>query len=303
GVFGQFEWHPAEWTRIDAGLRYDQHLAPDVPLQTQWSPRIKWNFLIDEANSAYICYDRIFLPTNIEGLRTIASNAATASTPTLPEKDNLYEVAYLRTFDFGLKAKVAYYYKLSTPGVDDETIGSSAIKTPVNIDTVRVQGIEIGLTFSDPSTPFSGYVNTSLNHAYGTGNVYGGFTGLAGSDLNGTDLDHDQRLSIVGSINYQPADWYANLTAIYGSGLTNGAGIYPYGTGLFDFNTNNHTSPSTIFDIAGGYSFRLHGGTTLTPSLYVTNVLNHLHLIKGAYFSGASYEEPRNVVFKMALHI
>jgi len=47
----------------------------------------------------------------------------------------------------------------------------------------------------------------------------------------------------------------------------------------------------------------LAGGSTLLPSLYVTNILDNEHLIKGAYFSGASWEEPRNVVFKVALHI
>jgi len=53
-----------------------QHIAPDVALQSQVSPRIKWNFFIDESNTAYIYYGRLFMPTNVEGLRTIALNVS-----------------------------------------------------------------------------------------------------------------------------------------------------------------------------------------------------------------------------------
>jgi hypothetical protein len=60
-----------------------------------------------------------------------------------------------------------------------------------------------------------------------------------------TDLDHDQRLSVVASVNYQPVDWFVNLQGIYGSGLTNGNPYdVPFGTSLFDFNTQQHTAPS-----------------------------------------------------------
>jgi phosphoserine aminotransferase len=56
-------------------------------------------------------------------------------------------------------------------------------------------------------------------------------------------------------------------------------------------------------NFAYGYTIHLAGGATLQPSIYVANLLNHEHLIKGAYFSAASWEEPRNVVFKLSYHI
>ena len=52
-----------------------------------------------------------------------------------------------------------------------------------------------------------------------------------------------------------------------------------------------------------GYTFHFAGGAMLDPSLYITNLLDHSHLIKGAYFSGASWEERRNVILKLAFHI
>ena len=302
GVFGEVEYHPVEWTSFELGARYDQHIAPDAPLQHQLSPRIRWNFLIDENNTAYLYFGKLFMPTNIEGLRTIALNVSNTLVPTLPERDDFYEAVYTHGFDFGLRSKLAYFYKHATPGVDDETVGSSAIKTPVNIEDVYTQGIELGLTYSLPETPFSGFMNGALTHAYGTGLLSGGFLPFD-TDGDGTDLDHDQRLSITTGVNYQPRDWFCNLVGIYGSGLSNGNPDAVFKTGLFDFNTNAHTTPSWIFNIAVGHTIRLEGGSSLEPSLYVTNLLDHQHLIKGAYFSGASWEEPRNVVLRISYHM
>ena len=303
GVFAQTEWHPMEWTAFEFGVRYDQHIAPDVSLQSQVSPRVKWSFFIDENNLAYLYFGRLFMPTNVEGLRSIAVNVSTSLTPTLPERDSFYEAVYTHIFPMGVRSKFAAFYKRSTPGLDDQTVGSSAIKTPVNISLMQTTGLEVGLSFSDVSIPLSGYVNSALTHVYGSGAVTGGFLDVS-NDGAGTDLDHDQRLSVVAGINYQPQDWFVNLSAIYGSGLTNGNpnGV-AYKTGLFDFNSAQHTPPSWILNFGYGYTFHLDGGATVQPSLYVTNLLSHEHLIKGAYFSAASWEEPRNVVFKVSFHI
>jgi hypothetical protein len=303
GAFGQTELHPLEWTSFELGVRYDQHIAPDVPLQSQVSPRIKWNFFIDEVSTAYLYYGRLFMPTNIEGLRSIAINVSNSLAPTLPERDDFYEAVLTHIFPPGIRSKFAFFYKRSTPGLDDETVGSSAIKTPVNISLMHITGLELGLSYSDPTVPLSGYVNAALTHAYGSGPVTGGFLNLD-DDGPATDLDHDQRLSMVAGLNYQPQDWFANVVGIYGSGLSNGnpEGV-PYKTGLFDFNNATHTPPSWILNVSFGYTFHTGGGATVAPSLYVTNLLDHEHLIKGAFFSGASWEEPRNVVFKVAFHI
>jgi len=305
GVFLESEIHPAEWTRIDAGIRYDVHKAPDIT-ESQLSPRVRWNFLIDENNDAYLYYGRLFMPNNLEGLHNFATTAGGASYPgALAERDNLYEAVYSHSFDFGLRSKLDYFKRDSKPGVDDATIASTSLKTPVNIEEVHIQGLELGLSYSSPQTPFSGFLNTSLLHAYGVGALSGGFLppNVTG-DSTAADLDHDQRLSIVASLNYQPADWFFNLMGIYGSGLTNGQGSPgDYKTGLFDFNQFAHVTPSWIFNLSAGYTFHLTGGSTIAPSLYVGNILDNEHLLKGAYFSNASWEEPRNVIFRVDVHL
>lgn len=304
GAFVETEIHPWEWTRFDIGVRYDQHITPDT---TEWaiSPRVRWNFLIDNNNTAYLYYGHLFMPNNIEELRVLSEQFPSSynSVPTVAQRSDFYEAEYSHAFPFGLRSKLDVFQNNAKPGVDDETIGSSAVKTPVNISFAHTQGLEFGLSYSSLLTPFSGYVNTSLIHAYGVGAITGGFFPFA-SDGTATDLDHDQRLSVVASLNYQPSDWFANIMGIYGSGLTNGnpSGL-SYQTGLFDFNQFAHVTPSWIFNIGGGYTFHLTGGTTIAPSLYVGNIFDNQHLLKGAYFSAASWEEPRNVILRVNVHL
>ncbi len=301
-LFAQSNYHPFEWVRIEAGLRYDQHIAPVIQLQTQLNPRLKISFFPDDFSTLYLSYDRLFIPTNIEGLSSIATTIGDSASATFPEKDNLYEAGILHNFLNGFTAKLDYFHKDSSPGLDDQTLGSSTIRVNVNINQVKVSGIELSLNYNDPSSPFSGYLNGSIMHAYGIGPVSGGFI-PANNSTTLFDLDHDQRLSVVIGLNYQPQNWFLNLVGIYGSGLTNGNGDYSFKTGLFDFNQSTHTTPSWIFNLSTGYSFPLGNGTSLEPSLSITNLLDHPHLLKGAFFSSASFEERRNVVFKIGIHI
>jgi len=301
GVFAQTNWHPLEWTSLDVGARYDQHIAPDIALQNQISPRIKWDFIFDEFNDAYLYYGRLFMPPNIEGLRTIASNVAAGTEGTQAERDNFFEAVYNRNWEFGLVTKLAGYYKLAQPGLDDQTLGSSAIKTSVNIATVKVTGVELALTYNLPNSPFSAFANGAISHAYGEGAVTGGF--LATDTSGGVfDLDHDQRLSLALGINYQPEDWFANMTASYGSGLSNGNKDVIFKTGLFDFNQAAHVTPAWIINASIGKTFQWDSHFSIEPSLYITNLLDHEHLLKGSSFSAASWEEPRNVVLRVKVH-
>lgn len=301
GLYVQTTTHPVEWARLDAGLRYDQHIAPITLLQKQLSPRLKLSVFPDAINTIYVSYDKLFMPTNIEALSSIATTVGDSASPTMPEKDDLYEAGIIHNFLFGFTAKFDFFYKNSSPGLDDETLGSSAIKVNVNINRVIIRGLELSLTYNDPSSPLSGFFNSAIIHAFGTGPVSGGFI-AADNSTAPFDLDHDQRLSIAAGINYQPKDWFLNLTGIYGSGLANGVNNYSYKTGLFDFNTGAHTAPSWILDISGGYTFALADGHSFEPSIYIDNLLDHHHLIKGAFFSGASFEAPRNVTLNLKYH-
>ena len=110
------------------------------------------------------------------------------------------------------------------------------------------------------------------------------------------------RLTSVIGLNYQTGNWFLNGNTTYTSGLTNGNSDYIFKTGLFDFNTGAHTAPAWILNMSARYTFYVNDGYTIEPSIYINNVPYHAHLIKGAFFSGASYEDRRNFMVKVAYH-
>ena len=210
---------------------------------------------------------------------------------------------FIHKFEFGFSTKIAGYFKHASPGIDDETIGSSVLKTLVNISQVKTTGIELSLTYQHIKLPISGFFNVAISHAYGIGAITGGFLPILDYG-SGTDMDHDQRLTISGGITYHPKNWFVDLSSDYGSGLSNGnPNNAPYKLGLFDFNPDTHVKPWIIFDLGCGYTFNFKNGVTVQPSLYINNVLDNPFILNGAALTAGSYGERRNVQLKLNLHI
>ena len=203
----------------------------------------------------------------------------------------------MHRFPFGVVTKLSFYHKHSSPGIDDNTVPGSAIVTSVNIEQVRITGIE-AVAEIRPRGPVSGYVNLALNHAYGFGQITGGF--FPDQPPSGSfDLDHDQRVSGLASVVYSSRGLYLSATGVYGSGLTNGNDPdSTYGTGLFDFNKSIKVDPSFVLNASAGYTVAV-GGVVVRPQVYVENVLDSHYLLKGAFFSGASVGRPRSVQVRL----
>ncbi len=299
GVYAQAAYTPTEWFELRTGLRYDAHTAPFTGTATQVSPRVRLNFYPSPATTVYVYYGRQFIPTNTEDLRAVtsASQGGEVSEGTVPERDDFFEGGVIRRFfTGGIVAKLSAYHKRSNPGIDDNTVPGSAIVTDVNIAHVRITGIEGVMEFR-PDSAVAGYINAALNHAYGFGAITGGFFPDS-PPSSAFDLDHDQRVSLVGSATYTFGRTYVSGTAIYGTGLTNGVDPSEcgcsFGTGLFDFNRGIHVAPSTILNAAVGYSLPVRGAV-VEPQLYIENLLDRTYLLKGAFFSGPSVGRPRTV--------
>ena len=299
GVYAQTAIAPSDHWELRVGARFDNHNAPFAGNRNQVSPRAKLSFFPDPANTFWVYYGRLFLPTNVEDLRAITSTAqgGVAAEPTIPERDDFYEVGYVHRFPVGVVTKISAYHKRSSPGIDDATIPGTAILTSVNIGRVRITGVE-GVVEIRPRGPVSGYVNVALNHAYGFNGISGGFF-PADTTSAPFDLDHDQRLSGTASLVYSARGFYLSATGIYGSGLTNGnSPDSTYGTGLLDFNKSIKVDPNFSMNASAGYAFAV-GGTVFRPQIYVENVFDHKYALKGPFFSGASLGRPRSVQLRM----
>jgi len=75
GVYAQTAISPSDRWELRAGARFDNHNAPFAGNKHQVSPRVKLSFFPDPANTVYLYYARLFLPTNVEDLRAITSVA------------------------------------------------------------------------------------------------------------------------------------------------------------------------------------------------------------------------------------
>src|SRR5690349_15223421 len=299
GVYAQTAIAPSDQWELRTGVRFDNHKAPFAGNQHQLSPRVKLSFFPDPANTFWVYYGRLFMPTNVEDLRTITSTAqgGVAAAATVPERDHFFEVGYVHRFPIGVVTKLSAYQKHSTPGIDDATVPGTAIVTSVNIAQVHITGIE-GVVEVRPPGRVSGYLNLALNYAYGAHPISGGFL-PPGSSPGSLDLDHDQRLSGVASIVYSSRGFYLSTTGTYGSGLTNGnSPDSTYGRGLFDFNQHTHVDPSFILNASAGYTFATRG-VVIRPQVYIDNVFDNKYLLKGAFFSGASVGRPRSVQLRV----
>jgi len=301
GVYAQTAIAPSDIWELRVGVRFDNHNAPFAGNRNQLSPRAKLSFFPDPANTFWVYYGRLFLPTNVEDLRAITSTAqgGVAADPTIPERDHFYEVGYVHRFPVGVVTKLSAYYKRSSPGIDDATIPGTAILTSVNIGQVRITGVE-GVVEIRPRGPVSAYVNVALNHAYGFNGISGGFF-PADTAAAPFDLDHDQRLSGVAGVVYSAGGLYLSATGTYGSGLTNGnSPDSTYGTGLLDFNKSIKVDPSFIVNASAGYTLAI-GSTVIRPQVYVENLFDHKYALKGPFFSGAALGRPRSVQLRLNL--
>jgi Carboxypeptidase regulatory-like domain len=317
GLYG-YDWaayaetsiHPTEWFELRTGLRFNSHVAPYAPNQTQFSPRVRLNFFPDPSNTVYLYYGRTFLPTNIEDLRKItlqSGGGSDSSGSTLPERDNFYEVAYIHRFiPVGVILKLDGYWKDSKPGIDDNTIPGSSITTDINQGTSHVRGIEAVLNVTPPRSPLSGYVNFALNHGWADPPVSGGFFLLQQPDYT-FDFDHDQRVSAVANLMYSYHQFYISTTGTYGSGLTNGisptqADHAGYCTGLFCFNPGYHVHPNYTQELAAGYTILL-GRMYIRPEFFMDNMWDAYYALKGAFYSGPSVGRPRSFTGKVTIGI
>ena len=313
GAYAQTAINFSDKVELRTGARFDSHVAPFAGNQHQVSPRVRLNFFPDPANTLYLYYGRLFVPTNIEDLRSItfASQQNQVTTPTLPERDNYYEAGLVHRFPAGVVAKLTGFYKQSSPGIDDNTVPGSSITTSVNLHDIKTTGIETVLEVR-PTGSLSGYLNASIVHAYGNPPVYGGFFLLNQPNNSFFDLDHDQRISLVGGLTYALSHLYVSTTGIFGSGLTNGItpdssvhvdqptqpAISHYCTGLFCMNKPFKVAPNYIQNVSAGYTI-IHGNTVLRPEVYVDNLFDRHYLLKGAFFSGRSAGRPRSIQFRM----
>jgi len=302
GAYAEASWRPSPLWELRPGLRYDVHSAPLAGDATQLSPRFRLSLFPSPQASVWLYYGRLFVPSPVEDFHVLASagQGGAVGLPTYPERDHFVEAGTaLRLPRAGITIKLEAYHKWSTPAIDDNTLPGTALTATVNVARVRITGIESVLEIR-PAGPIGGYLNVALSHAYAHGPITGGFSPTA-YPSGWYDLDHDQRLSIVGNLSYTVPRWFGSITGIFGSGLTNGhPDAAPTGLGLFDFNAAVKVPPNFIVNAALGANLRLLG-SALRPQVFIDNLFNLHYVLKGAFTSGPALGRPRTFSVQVSI--
>ena len=236
--------------------------------------------------------------------------------PISPERQDVFEAGYQRRVGPAV-LDVAAYRKRSADQQDNNNFFDTGIIFPTTLAAIEVTGVETRLTFA-PRRGVSGAISLTSGQAISSPPFTGGlFLGQEAVDLLSSGpfaIDHDQRLSLHGTVQYDPPGglWFGGSLR-YDSGLVcnpsdpaqvaadpDFADLLPYVnlTGEVP-----RVRPRTIADISAGFDVMRQGRRVWGIQLQVTNLTNRTALYNfQSVFVGTRLVQPRTVAVRVKWH-
>ena len=231
GVYLQDEWALSDRLTLNFGARADGVSAQLT--EGQLSPRVNASWQASDATAVHAGYARYFTPPPLELVQAAAltkfanttnAPAITASSPVHSERAHYFDVGVSHKFSPAFSLTLDGYLKLATNQLDEGQFGQALIFAPYNYRTGRIQGVELGTSYTKGG--FAAYANVAVSKASGRQITSGEFqfdSGvLAYIATHDVSLDHDQRYSMSGGISYRFGRTLIYIDALYGSGLRQG---------------------------------------------------------------------------------
>ncbi len=315
---------------LNLGLRHDEyhflvsgrHLQPRIGLAYQWPGRD----LVIRAS-----YNRNYQTPPNENLLLSSSEQASqlappsvraalggAVRPIQPERQDAYEAGVQLPIGGAFTLDATAYRKDSRDQQDNNNFFDTGIIFPTALASIRVIGAETRLTLL-PRHGFSGSLSATTGRAISTPPFTGGlFLGQDAVDLLSAGpfaIDHDQRLSMHGTLTWDPSGpaWLASSIR-YDSGLVSNpsdpmvvaadpdfADLLPY----VDLGSPTpRVRPRTIVDLTGGVDFsNSRGVRTWVIQAQATNLTNRIALYNfQSVFVGTRLVQPRTFSVKVVRH-
>jgi len=260
-AYVQDQWNIGENWTVNYGLRGDEYEA--FRTESQLSPRVGVVWQATDSTIVHAGYSRYFTPPQTELISSEAIDAFTNTTNAvknygnntpLAERSNYFDVGISQNLGSAWTVGLDTYYRQVDRLQDEGQFGAALIYSTFNYALGRVQGTEFSLNYNDG--PLTGYFNFAYSKALGKDVITSQYNfspdELAYIANNYIYLDHDQKLTSSGGINYALTDnTKIGADYLFGSGLRED-GLVPNGLALPDyFQLNLTLSHDFDFDSLG----------------------------------------------------
>ena len=315
--------------RLTLGLRYDNYRFRVAGNQLQ--PRLGAAFHVRETGTVLrLSYNRTFqTPPNENLLLSDSPAAATLAPPGVrqtfggvpvrirAERQDVFEAGMQQGFGRRFSLNAAVYHKWSRDQQDNNNFLNTGIIFPISLARIRVNGAEARLQMLE----WRGWTGSlSFTHARAvstppfTGGVFLGDEAVAALSQGPFLIDHDQKLSLQGNVQYTNAKgWWVSYTPRHDSGLVANpsdpkqvaadpdyADLLPY----VDLSAKTaRVRPRTVHDFAAGYRHGDGGRGTWELTASVTNLADKTALYNfQSIFVGTRVIAPRTVGVRLRMY-
>ncbi|WP_349811619.1 TonB-dependent receptor [Xanthomonas dyei] len=281
-MYLQDEWKIADDWTVNYGVRGDRYKAFGAS-ESQLSPRLGVVWTASPSTTVHAGYARYFTPPASELISTsdialydgTTNQQSTGGGPTTPlsERSDYYDLGISQEVSDHLTLGLDTYYRKADRLQDEGQFGAAYVYSTFNYRNGRIRGAEFSADYSNG--PVTAYFNLAYSKAMGKQVMTSLYNfdpdALAYAQNNWIHLDHDQKLTSSGGINYSINDnSRIGANYLYGSGLRTDTDTVPNGGEL----------PSYFqLNLSAGHDFALTAHP-LHAQLAVLNVLDRSYQLR-----------------------
>ncbi|AMU99525.1 TonB-dependent receptor [Xanthomonas citri] len=285
-LYLQDEWKIGEDWTVNYGLRGDKYKAFGTT-EGQLSPRLGVIWRTSDSTTLHAGYARYFTPPASELISTsdIAlydgttnqQSAGDGPTTPLSERSDYYDLGISQVVTDHLTLGLDTYYRKADRLQDEGQFGAAYVYSTFNYRYGRIRGAEFSADYTNG--PVTAYFNLAYSKAMGKRVMTSLYNfdpdALAYTYDNWIHLDHDQKLTSSGGVNYAFSEGSkVGLNYLFGSGLRTDTDTVPNGASLpsyfqlnasvghdFDVNTHPlHVQLAAVNVLNRSYQLRDGGG-------------------------------------------